>query len=148
MHKIYPLYVVCCYYSYCTLHTPGLHWQREKLAQVDRALESSPVDITALRKLATSMGGLLHAHTRKMAWPKLVGVNMFAIKPYEGTPLANHKDRAQVLLDVNRCSKRMPNRECTFLFTCTVYLCTLAKKFFIFGTCQNLHHKIFCIGTG
>ena len=89
----------------------GLHWQREKEVQIDKALGSCPVDIEALRRHAISMGGLFHSHIRKRVWPKLVGVNMYSIKPYEGAPLMSHKDRAQVLLDVNRCTKRMPERE-------------------------------------
>ena len=94
----------------CPLCT-GLHWQREKEIQIDKALGSSPVDIEALRKHAISMGGLFHSHIRKRVWPKLVGVNMYSVRPYEGAPLINHKDRAQVLLDVNRSTRRMPERE-------------------------------------
>lgn len=86
-----------------------LYWQTEKEKQIDKALGSSLVDIEALRRHAVSMGGLFHADIRKKVWPKLVGVNMYNIKPYEGAPLMNHKDRAQVLLDVNRCSRRIPD---------------------------------------
>lgn len=81
--------------------------------QIDKALSSSPVDIEALRRHAISMGGLFHSRIRKKVWPKLVGVNMYRIRPYEGAPLINHKDRSQVLLDVNRCSRRIP--ECEFM---------------------------------
>ena len=91
---------------------PGLHWQREKEVQIDKALAASPVDVEALRRHSVSMGGLFHSHLRKRVWPKLVGANVYSIRPYEGAPLVNHKDRAQVLLDVNRCSRRMPAREC------------------------------------
>ena len=58
-----------------------------------------------------SMGGLFHADIRRRVWPKLVGVNMYGIRDYKGPPLEEHKDRAQVLLDVNRCSRRIPERE-------------------------------------
>ena len=89
----------------------GLHWQREKELQIDEALRSSLVDVEALRKHAVSMGGLFYSDIRRRVWPKLVGVNMYCIKPYEGAPLSEHKDRAQVLLDVNRCTRRIPERE-------------------------------------
>ncbi|CAI8009225.1 TBC1 domain family member 20 [Geodia barretti] len=85
-----------------------LHWQREKELQIDEALRSSLVDVEALRRHAVSMGGLFHSDIRRRVWPKLVGVNMYHIKPYEGAPLTEHKDRAQVLLDVRRCSRRIP----------------------------------------
>ena len=91
--------------------SPGLHWQREKELQIDEALRSSLVDVEALRRYAVSMGGLFHSDIRRRVWPKLVGVNMYHIKPYEGAPLTEHKDRAQVLLDVKRCSRRIPERE-------------------------------------
>ena len=69
------------------------------------------MDVEALRKHAVSMGGLFHSDIRRRVWPKLVGVNMYGIKPYEGAPMSDHKDRAQVLLDVNRCTRRIPERE-------------------------------------
>lgn len=90
---------------------PGLHWQREKELQIDQALQSTPVDVDSLRRHAVSIGGLFHADIRRRVWPKLVGVNMYNIRPYEGVPLTEHKDRAQVLLDVNRCLRRIPERE-------------------------------------
>ena len=61
------------------------------------------------------MGGLIHSHVRKKAWPKLVGVSVYHIDPYKGPPLSTHKDRAQVLLDVNRCTRRIPKRELQLL---------------------------------
>ena len=95
----------------------GLHWQTEKEKQIDEALGSSLVDVEALRRHAVSMGGLFRADIRRKVWPKLVGVNMYDIRPYEGVPLMNHKDRAQVLLDVNRCSRRIPERELSAIHT-------------------------------
>ena len=106
-----PVHYMSIYTSSCA----GLHWQREKEIQIGKALGSSPVDIAALRRHAISMGGLFHSRIRKRVWPKLVGVNMYNITSYEGAPLMNHKDRAQVLLDVNRCSRRMPQREHVFV---------------------------------
>ena len=100
----------------------GLHWQREKELQIDKALGSSSVDIEALRRHAVSMGGLIHADIRKKVWPKLVGVNMYSISPYEGDPLINHKDKAQVLLDVNRCSRRIPECKLVSQAVCIIHL--------------------------
>lgn len=110
-----------------TSHPPDLHWQREKVRHIQAALNSDPVDISALRQYACSLGGLVrqqqfyhirqfkdpsflqvHANVRKKVWPKLAGVNMYDVKPYSGPPLVSHKDRAQVQLDVNRCTKRIP----------------------------------------
>ncbi len=88
----------------------GLHWQHEKEAKIEEALNSDPVDISTLRSLAISLGGLVHSRLRKRAWPKLAGVSVFHIPPYKGPPLSDLKDRAQVLLDVNRCGKRIPKR--------------------------------------
>ena len=53
----------------------------------------------------------MHSSIRRKAWSKLVGVDVFRIEPYTGPPLTQHKDRAQVLLDVNRCGKRIPQRK-------------------------------------
>lgn len=85
-----------------------LHWQREKEKRIEKALSCNPIDLSALKELALSFGGLLNQQLRKKVWPKLVGVNVFYIYPYEGLPLSGHKERPQVLLDVNRCGKRIP----------------------------------------
>lgn len=66
-----------------------------------------------MRQHAISLGGLVDSHVRKKAWPKLAGVNVFDIPLYLGPPLSSHKDRAQVLLDVNRCGRRIPASELT-----------------------------------
>lgn len=86
----------------------GLHWQREKQRRIEEALRSDPVDLSSLKELSLSNGGLLSAQIRKKVWPKLLGVNVFYIYPYEGPPLINHKERPQVLLDIHRCGKRIP----------------------------------------
>lgn len=102
---------ILCRFRFSTSVPVELHWQREKETKINAALESDPVDIHALRELAVSLGGLLHSRIRKKAWPKLAGVNVFYIPPYEGPSLSGHKDRSQVLLDVNRCGKRIPKRK-------------------------------------
>ena len=95
---IYPLHPNPPQHTHTHTHTTAFHWQRQKVLQVQQALNSDPVDIEALRKHAVSHGGLMRAHVRKKAWPKLVGVNVYDIEPYKGPPLSIHKDRAQVLL--------------------------------------------------
>ncbi len=94
----------------------GLYWQREKEVKIEEALNCDPVDIASLRSLATTLGGLVNSRLRKRVWPKLVGVSVFHIPPYQGPPLSELKDRAQVLLDVNRCGKRIPKREFIYLY--------------------------------
>lgn len=89
-------------------HSIVFHWKRQKAIEVQHALNSDPVDIDTLRRHAVSQGGLMHSLVREKAWPKLVGVNVYDIGPYKGPPLSSHKDRAQVLLDVNRCTRRIP----------------------------------------
>lgn len=88
-----------------------LPWQNEKQRRIFESLSSNPVAMESLRQLAVSQGGLLHSSIRRKAWTKLVGIDVFRPKQYDGPPLSNHKDRAQVLLDVNRCGKRIPQRK-------------------------------------
>ena len=61
-----------------------LHWQYEKLREVQEALERDPVDIGTIRKHAISNGGLVSNELRKKAWPKMLGVSVCDISPYEG----------------------------------------------------------------
>lgn len=84
------------------------HWQHGKLKKVQEALERDPVDIETIREHAVSNGGLVSNELRKKAWPKMVGVSIYDVAPYDDTALATHKDRAQVQLDVNRCHRRLP----------------------------------------
>ena len=101
----------------CTLLTicltAELHWQSEKHKRIEQALSSDPIDLSALKELSWSFGGLLDKQTRKRVWPKLLGVNVFYIYPYEGPPLSGHKERPQVLLDIHRCGKRIPPGKAT-----------------------------------
>ena len=88
-----------------------LPWQNEKQRRIFECLSSNPVAIETLRDLAVSHGGLVHSSIRRKAWTKLVGIDVFRMEQYSGSPLSQHKDRAQVLLDVNRCGKRIPQRK-------------------------------------
>ena len=71
------------YISFIRLR-PALHWQYEKLREVQEALERDPVDIETIRKHAISNGGLVNNEMRKKAWPKMVGVSVCDISPYDG----------------------------------------------------------------
>lgn len=86
----------------------NLHWQGGKKRKIEQALACDPIDLSTLKELSLSFGGLLNKQLRKKVWPKLLGVNVFYIPAYEGPPLINHKERPQVLLDIRRCGKRIP----------------------------------------
>lgn len=55
--------------------------KKAKLTAIYAALNSDPVDVAALRKLAISRGGLLTDEIRRKAWPKLLNVNVFDPPP-------------------------------------------------------------------
>ena len=124
-----------------------MHWQKEKERRIEEALDSDPVDLSTLRELAVSLGGLVSQQLRKKAWPKLVGVNVFHIPEYKGPPLTSHKERPQVLLDVNRCGKRIPPGELQALMLDFVQglgqecrnsiLCILIMELFLFYICNS-----------
>ena len=42
------------------------------------------MDIETVRKHAISNGGLVSSELRKKAWPKMVGVSVYDILPYDG----------------------------------------------------------------
>lgn len=94
--------------------TPGRHedrmsWKKQKLVDIQQALNSDPVDIETLRSAAVSEGGLLTDDVRRKVWPKLLSVNVFDLpaKPAKNIR-ENHKDYNQVLLDVRRSMRRFP----------------------------------------
>ncbi|XP_003727013.1 TBC1 domain family member 20 [Strongylocentrotus purpuratus] len=82
--------------------------KKAKLTAIYAALNSDPVDVAALRKLAISRGGLLTDEIRRKAWPKLLNVNVFDPPPKLKMPIEEHRDYNQVVLDVNRSLKRFP----------------------------------------
>ncbi|XP_060798586.1 TBC1 domain family member 20 [Neoarius graeffei] len=97
--------------SRTTLGRPEEHmsWKKQKLADIQQALNSDPVDIETLRSAAVSEGGLLTDDVRRKVWPKLLSVNVFDLpaKPAKNIR-ENHKDYNQVLLDVRRSMRRFP----------------------------------------
>ncbi|XP_029022349.1 TBC1 domain family member 20 isoform X2 [Betta splendens] len=83
--------------------------RKQKLAEIQQALFSDPVDIETLRRAATTNGGLLTDELRRKVWPKLLNINVYSLPRKPGQDVReNHKDYNQVVLDVRRCMKRFP----------------------------------------
>ena len=59
-------------------------WRRQKLCEIQQALDSDPVDIETLRTAAASEGGLLNDDIRRKVWPKLLNVNIYSLAPKPG----------------------------------------------------------------
>ena len=79
-----------------------------KLNLIEDALTQNPVNIIELREYAKSKEGFYNIKIRKKVWPRLVGVDISKIRPYEGLPHVDDEVREQVELDVNRCGIRIP----------------------------------------
>ncbi|KAG7240958.1 hypothetical protein INR49_026136 [Caranx melampygus] len=83
--------------------------RKQKLAEINQALISDPVDIETLRRAAATKGGLLTDELRRKVWPKLLNINVYDLPYKPGRDVReNHKDYNQVLLDVRRSMKRFP----------------------------------------
>ncbi|XP_067163731.1 TBC1 domain family member 20 isoform X3 [Apteryx mantelli] len=83
--------------------------KKRKVAEIYQALNSDPIDVAALRRMAISEGGLLTDEIRCKVWPKLLSVNTDDLPPLPGKELReNNKDYQQVLLDVRRSLRRFP----------------------------------------
>ncbi|KAJ6655882.1 hypothetical protein lerEdw1_004652 [Lerista edwardsae] len=83
--------------------------KKRKEAEIYQALNSDPVDVAALRRMAISEGGLLMDEIRCRVWPKLLNVNTEDLPPPPGEDLRqDNKDYQQVLLDVRRSLRRFP----------------------------------------
>ncbi|KAF5908829.1 TBC1 domain family member 20-like, partial [Clarias magur] len=86
-----------------------MSWKKQKLADIQQALNSDPVDIETLRSAAVSEGGLLTNDVRRKVWPKLLNINVFDLPAKPAKDIReNHKDYNQVLLDVRRSMRRFP----------------------------------------
>ncbi|XP_049590038.1 TBC1 domain family member 20 isoform X2 [Syngnathus scovelli] len=83
--------------------------QQRKMADIAQALQASPADVAALRRMAISEGGLLTDEMRCQVWPRLLNVppNILEQEP-ETVERDNNKDYNQVLLDVQRSLRRFP----------------------------------------
>ncbi|KAK0047914.1 TBC1 domain family member 20 [Biomphalaria pfeifferi] len=84
--------------------------EKNKIRLIRKTLDSKPVDVTALRNLAISPGGLINTEMRQRVWPLLLNVNTTNItpKPSHEEMLAMSKTYTQVVMDVNRSSSRFP----------------------------------------
>lgn len=49
--------------------------KKKKVAEIYQALDSDPIDVAALRRMAISEGGLLTDDIRRKVWPRLLNVN-------------------------------------------------------------------------
>jgi hypothetical protein len=81
--------------------------RRRKVRQINKALESDPVDLTTLRLHALSPDGLVNDELRLRVWPKLLGVNVYSPVAWSENP-KKHEDYNQVILDVGRSDRRFP----------------------------------------
>ncbi|XP_016414751.1 TBC1 domain family member 20 isoform X2 [Sinocyclocheilus rhinocerous] len=83
--------------------------RKRKMAEISQALNSTPVDVAALRRMAISEGGLLNDEIRRQVWPRLLNVSVEYIpEQLEPVDRDNNKDFNQVLLDVQRSLRRFP----------------------------------------
>ncbi|XP_028855073.1 TBC1 domain family member 20 isoform X2 [Denticeps clupeoides] len=80
--------------------------RKRKVAEITQALNATPVDVAALRRMAISEGGLLTDEIRCQVWPRLLNVPVSSIP--EPVERENNKDYNQVLLDVQRSLRRFP----------------------------------------
>lgn len=83
--------------------------RKRKIADITQALNASPVDVAALRRMAISEGGLLTDEIRCQVWPRLLNVSPHVLEQEpETVDRENNKDYNQVLLDVQRSLRRFP----------------------------------------
>lgn len=54
------------------------------MAEIYQALNSDPVNVATLRRMAISEGGLLTDEIRREVWPKLLSVNTDDLPPLPG----------------------------------------------------------------
>lgn len=55
------------------------------MAEIYQALNSDPIDVATLRRMAISEGGLLTDEIRCKVWPKLLSVSTDDLPPLPGT---------------------------------------------------------------
>ncbi len=62
--------------------------RKRKVADITQALNVSPVDVAALRRMAISEGGLLTDEIRRQVWPRLLNVPPHVLEQEPGIMLA------------------------------------------------------------
>nr|CAD7199421.1 unnamed protein product [Timema douglasi] len=81
----------------------------KKILEIELILSKKPLDVTKLKQLAASEGGLINDDIRRKVWPKLLGLDTKkAVPPPSEEELLAHPEYHQVVLDVNRSLKRFP----------------------------------------
>ena len=97
-----------CTHAHTHTHTHAHTHKQTESKQTEDALTQNPVNIIEIREYAKSKEGFYNIKIRKEVWPRLVGVDISKIRPYEGLPHVDDEVREQVELDVNRCGIRIP----------------------------------------
>ncbi|KAJ8867357.1 hypothetical protein PR048_031158 [Dryococelus australis] len=81
----------------------------QKIRDIQQVLSQKPVDADKLREFARSDGGLVTDDTRKLVWPRLLGLDTsYPMQFPTQEQLEAHPEYQQVVLDVNRSLKRFP----------------------------------------
>lgn len=79
--------------------------RKRKMAEITQALNVTPVDVPALRRMAISEGGLLTDEIRRQVWPRLLNVSVDNIPEQLGkTDHLGHRGNSlsESLADVNQ----------------------------------------------
>lgn len=63
-----------CAFTLCVCVSDSGSRRKRKIADITQALNASPVDVAALRRMAISEGGLLTDEIRCQVWPRLLNV--------------------------------------------------------------------------
>ncbi len=65
--------------------------RKRKMAEISQALNTTPVDVAALRRMAISEGGLLSDEIRRQVWPRLLNVSVENIPEQLGKSDSNQR---------------------------------------------------------
>lgn len=68
-------FILCMHIVYLFVSPDFNAKRKKKVAEIHQALNSDPIDVAALRRMAISEGGLLTDEIRCQVWPKLLNVN-------------------------------------------------------------------------
>ncbi|XP_057637228.1 TBC1 domain family member 20 isoform X3 [Chionomys nivalis] len=74
--------------------------RKKKVAEIHQALNSDPIDVAALRRMAISEGGLLTDEIRCQVWPKLLNVNTNEPPPVSSMPDEQREGLQEELIDI------------------------------------------------
>lgn len=82
------------------------------MAEIYQALNSDPIDVATLRRMAISEGGLLTDEIRCKVWPKLLSVNTDDLPPPPGTDPPGFRCGDQGLCDLCVLEEGSPRSQC------------------------------------